>query len=610
MSNKAVKTLHKRSTMNGLTARILALVLIPAILLGAGTIWQSEKTTAVIADSLNGLSAQSRGIIATQAKIQNALVASNRLVMSTTALTNEQQIGLLRDNASALETDRQRTDDLMASIASYRTAIDALSPLNGILASSNDAGLKRKFAYVERGAVAVPKLVDLALASHARTNTLLLEGDIGKAKANYIFEERFKMAAALERMTRAAQMLTDVSTGIQEKSKADFDAAQSELVVNSIATGRIIILIVSAALLVILAGAVATSMLTIARPLKAAVHTLTALAGGNLDTDFPKSRVNEIRDLSASMEIFKTNMLETKALEEENARGREEAAERQRTLMAELADRFEQSVGTIVGSVSSGASRQRGSAEAMNRSVNDMSAQSAAVMGTANEANTNIQTIASAAEELASSVQEIGRQAKASNEKAVEVTAATRDAVDEVSELAKTAETIGSIVNLIQDIAGQTNLLALNATIEAARAGEAGKGFAVVATEVKSLASQTEKATAEISQQIMDIQVRTESSMTAIETTSRVIEDLSSIARSIAKAVEEQANATDEIAQNVNYFAESNKHVTQNIGAISDTTSIVSHSASEMLNSADELTRTAETLSAEVGEFLASVRAG
>jgi methyl-accepting chemotaxis protein len=79
------------------------------------------------------------------------------------------------------------------------------------------------------------------------------------------------------------------------------------------------------------------------------------------------------------------------------------------------------------------------------------------------------------------------------------------------------AQKIGDVVSLINDIASQTNLLAPNATIKAARAGEAGKGFAVVASEVKSLATQTGKATEEIDAPITSMQAATGEAVRAIQ---------------------------------------------------------------------------------------------
>ena len=99
-----------------------------------------------------------------------------------------------------------------------------------------------------------------------------------------------------------------------------------------------------------------------------------------------------------------------------------------------------------------------------------------------------------------------------------------------IGKLSRAAQEIGDVVKLITAIAEQTNLLALNATIEAARAGEAGRGFAVVASEVKSLASQTAKATDEISSHILGMQGATQELVAAIKEIGGTIAQISDIA--------------------------------------------------------------------------------
>ena len=119
----------------------------------------------------------------------------------------------------------------------------------------------------------------------------------------------------------------------------------------------------------------------------------------------------------------------------------------------------------------------------------------------------NLAAVAAAAEEMSASINEISQQVARATQAVDEAVACASTTDAKVGGMAAAADRVGDVARLITDIAGRTNLLALNATIEAARAGEAGKGFAVVASEVKALATQTAKATEEISTQIAAIRV-------------------------------------------------------------------------------------------------------
>src|SRR4029450_552324 len=114
-------------------------------------------------------------------------------------------------------------------------------------------------------------------------------------------------------------------------------------------------------------------------------------------------------------------------------------------------------------------------------------------------------------------------------------------------------EAIESILGLIRDIAGQTNLLALNATIEAARAGDAGRGFAVVAQEVKSLASQTARATDDITNKITAITAATKQTVEANGSIQGTVEEVQTSADRIRQAMELQAQTVTMITAAVDH---------------------------------------------------------
>ncbi len=191
------------------------------------------------------------------------------------------------------------------------------------------------------------------------------------------------------------------------------------------------------------------------------------------------------------------------------------------------------------------------------------------------QSSSNMQAVASGAEELAASVGEISRQAAEALNISQQAVRQANETNEIVSGLAAAAQKIGDVVKLINNIADQTNLLALNATIEAARAGEAGRGFAVVASEVKSLATQTAKATDEISGQIAAVQGSTQSAVSVIEAITQTISRVNEISAAIAASVEEQSSVTQSISSNMQVAAKSVNEINDNMCEIASATKSV-----------------------------------
>ena len=349
----------------------------------------------------------------------------------------------------------------------------------------------------------------------------------------------------------------------------------------------------------------------ISRPMTAMCKAMRELAGGNFEVVLPGlGRSDELGEMAGAVEEFKMQAI-AKAERDaaaQDAQNRASSAARRAELIA-FADDFEAAVGAIVSNVSASAVQLESAAGTLTRTAETTQSLSSQVAGASEQASSNMQSVATATEQLSTSVDEIGRRVRESNQIAEAAVVQAQQTDGRIGKLSRAAQEIGDVVKLITAIAEQTNLLALNATIEAARAGEAGRGFAVVAAEVKSLASQTAKATDEISSHISGMQDATQESVAAIKEIGGTIAQISSIASTIAGAVAQQSSATQQIARNVQSVAQGTHEAAANIMQVNRGATETGSASEEVLNSAKTLSAESTRLRQELDRFMANIRA-
>jgi len=280
-----------------------------------------------------------------------------------------------------------------------------------------------------------------------------------------------------------------------------------------------------------------------------------------------------------------------------------------REAMARISAQFEASIGGIVASVAEAASELGHTARALTTTAVATTEQSTAATDSAEAASRSVATVGAATDALTGSIGQVSQQISRAGRMIQESVRQATLSNEQVRGLTLTADKIGNVIGIISEIASQTNLLALNATIEAARAGDAGKGFAVVASEVKALATQTAKATEEISLQIKAIQEATQASAQLIEGIAETIGEVAETTTTIAAAIEQQGAATKTIAHSVSQASEGTRAVTGSISGVNQAAQQTAQAATAVLGSAENLSSHGELLSTRVANFLREVRA-
>ena len=394
-------------------------------------------------------------------------------------------------------------------------------------------------------------------------------------------------------------------------AEAALDAAKDYTAVQHSAALRALILqlVLLASALGLTFGAMMAVTRRVIKPLHNMRDAMLKVAAGDLtvDTGYTERR-DEIGALAGALETFKQQAVDKLRIEQQERERNAGAAARQKAIEAYVGE-FESTVRQSLQQLGDASGQMRTTSSGLSAVSRKTNERVQVAEKASSEASMSVESVASASEELSASINDISQQAAHAAGIASRAVSQARETDGTVQGLTKSAGRIGEVVGLINSIAAQTNLLALNATIEAARAGEAGRGFAVVASEVKSLASQTAKATDEISEQIADIQKVAGDAIDAIKGIGSIIGEVNEVATAIAAAVQEQGAATQEITRSTQYAAQGTKNVSDNITGVKTDADAAAAAAENVKTASETLETQSRQLGSQVTDFLGKIRA-
>jgi methyl-accepting chemotaxis protein len=432
------------------------------------------------------------------------------------------------------------------------------------------------------------------LALRDRLLTALIAGEKAELTANQW------SPVTVGRLAAAVNVAEAALEAAKEHAVALHSQAQSSLTLQ---------LVLLAAALALTFGAMMAVTRRVIKPLHNMRDAMLKVASGDLtvDTGYGE-RQDEIGALAGALETFKQQAADKVRIEQQERERNAGAAARQQAIEAYVGE-FENTVRQTLDQLNDASGQMRNTSAGLSTVSRQTNERVQVAQKASGDASMSVESVASASEELSASINDISQQAAHAAGIASRAVNQARETDGTVQGLAKSASRIGEVVGLINTIAAQTNLLALNATIEAARAGEAGRGFAVVASEVKSLASQTAKATDDISEQISDIQKVAGEAIDAIKGIGSIIGEVNEVATAIAAAVQQQGAATQEITRSTQYASQGTKNVSDSITGVKADADTAAAAADDVKRASESLETQSQQLGRQVTQFLGKIRA-
>lgn len=419
--------------------------------------------------------------------------------------------------------------------------------------------------------------------------------------------DRAQAVAQLPEFIKSFDRLTEQQDQVEDVIKEGMAATRTEAdYLISLAYWAIATIILTAILGLLLAARLISRSIT--RPLTQCAAALDNITHGKQVAPLGFIASDEIGAIARAVEAYRQTAERAARAQSEREADAARLQTRQLLLEAAIAN-FEGGIGHVAQAVTAASSTLKSGSAELDRLAKNTHADTASAQNAAGQASQNVDTAATAAAQLSASITSISQDLINCTDQASRAVENVQKTNGTVTSLSQAAQRIGDVVKLIQDIAEQTNLLALNATIEAARAGEAGRGFAVVANEVKSLASQTARATEEISTQIGAVQSVSLEAAVAMQGIGQVIGSINQTIALIASAAEEQRAATDEIARAVEYASQGARQVAGDIVRISGASAQAGSIAGQVADTSNGLGTETSALNGIVQQFLSTVRA-